>query len=184
MSGAPKIDFETIYTLYYHKLKRYAQNYVLDGNDAENIVHDIFTDLWERWDDFSSHTNLFAYLYLSTKNRCLNHLKRATVSRKVQDKLTTLYRAELELNRQVLEGDEMRVDSLEDVEQALADAVSRLPERCRQIFVMSRFEGKKHADIASELNITVNTVETQMGVAYRKLRGLLKNFHFFLALFF
>ena len=180
MKSENHIDFESIYTLYYSKLKRYVLNYVLDENDAEDIVHDIFTELWEKREGFSSHGNIFAYLYLATKNRCLNFLKRKNLLKGVKEQITT----QLKLNQATLEWDDTAVYSTEDVEQAIEHALEKLPERCRRIFVMSRFEGKKHQDIARELNITVNTVETQMGVAYKKLRVELKRFQFLLILFF
>lgn len=178
------IDFESLYELYYSKLKRYVQNYVLDQNDAENIVHDIFTELWERRNGLASHSNIFAWLYLATKNRCLNFLKRKNLSKHIADNIAAQHNAELRLNLQALEWDEVTVYSAEDVEEAINRALEKLPERCRQIFVMSRFEGKKHRQIAEELNITVNTVETQMGLAYKKLRIELRKFQLLLTLFF
>jgi len=58
----------------------------------------------------------------------------------------------------------------------LNEALSALPERCRQIFVMSKLEGRKQYEIARTLGISVNTVESQMAIAYRKLRAVLKNY--------
>jgi len=63
-----------------------------------------------------------------------------------------------------------------DIEDILNKAIDSLPEKCRQIFIKSRIEGKKQKEIAAELNVSVNTVETQMGIAYKKLREELKEY--------
>jgi RNA polymerase sigma-70 factor (ECF subfamily) len=64
----------------------------------------------------------------------------------------------------------------EEIEQILMTAINKLPERCRQVFLKSRIEGKKNREIANELNLTVSTVENQMTIALRKLRVELKDY--------
>ena len=64
----------------------------------------------------------------------------------------------------------------DDVEQLLSKVIDSLPERCREIFLKSKIEGKKQKEIAEEMNISINTVETQMGIAYKKLRNELKDY--------
>lgn len=81
---------------------------------------------------------------------------------------------------------QMKFDSLEifdhnmfnekDIETILNNAILSLPERCREIFIKSKIEGKKQKEVALELNISVNTVETQIGIAYKKLREELKDY--------
>ena len=70
------------------------------------------------------------------------------------------------------------LDILEEksIEQILSKAIDALPEKCREIFIKNKIEGKKQKEIAMELNISVNTVETQMGIAYKKLKTELKNY--------
>lgn len=63
-----------------------------------------------------------------------------------------------------------------DVEQMLSKAMNSLPGKCREIFLKSKIEGKKQKEIAEEMNISINTVETQMGIAYKKLRSELKDY--------
>jgi RNA polymerase sigma-70 factor (ECF subfamily) len=81
----------------------------------------------------------------------------------------------------------MRFDSLQifdndvveantSVEEIITKAIDALPEKCREIFVKSRLEGKKQKEIAEEMNISINTIETQMGIAYKKLKAKLKNY--------
>ena len=73
----------------------------------------------------------------------------------------------------------------ENIEQVLSKAIDSLPEKCREIFIKNKIEGKKQKDIAAELNISVNTVESQMGIAYKKLKSELKDyFPLFIFLFY
>ena len=64
----------------------------------------------------------------------------------------------------------------ESIEQILSKAIDALPEKCREIFIKNKIEGKKQKEIAAELNISINTVETQMGIAYKKLKTELKDY--------
>ena len=70
-----KSEFEKIYLSYYSRMKRFAQEYVIREEDAENIVQDLFLDLWEQNIELLSHSNLFAYLFTSVKNRCIDFLR-------------------------------------------------------------------------------------------------------------
>ncbi|MBK5722708.1 RNA polymerase sigma-70 factor [Dysgonomonas sp. Marseille-P4677] len=166
--------FEDIYTQYFAKMKRFAKEYVLRDEDAENIVHDAFTYLWENWEFLSQHANLFAFLFLSVKNRSLDFLRRRIVNQKAMDKISEEYILNLKINCNALESFEQEY-SQEDIENIIRQALDSLPEKCRDIFIKSKIEGKKQKDIATELNISLNTVESQMAIAYKKLRKELKN---------
>lgn len=170
------IHFKNIYTEYYPKLKRFAQEYVLAEEDAENIVHDVFTDLWERWNEISSHNKLLALLFLSVKNRCIDFLRRKTISRKVEDKIQEEYQLTLQANLNALVCFNEELSSEERIQFLIKKAIDSLPDKCREIFLMNKLEGKKQKDIAEELNISIKTVEAQMGIAYKKLRKELKDY--------
>jgi RNA polymerase sigma-70 factor (ECF subfamily) len=77
---------------------------------------------------------------------------------------------------QSLEALDEQIISDTNIETIIDNAIQSLPERCRQIFVMNKIEGKKQKIIAEELNISLNTVENQMAIAYRKLREILKDY--------
>lgn len=168
------IDFENIYVSYYSKMKRFAKEYVLLDEDAENIVQDIFTDLWERWDTYSSHINLFAFLFLSTKNRCIDFLRRKAVAQKVESDVAEEYFLTLRMNFHSLEAFNQNLFTQNDIETIINKALDTLPEKCREIFIKNKIEGKKQKEIAEELNISINTIESQMTIAYKKLRKELK----------
>lgn len=165
-------DFENVYISHFSKMKRFAKEYVLSEEDAANIVQDVFTDLWERWNVMSSHNNLFAYLFISVKSRCIDFLRRETISRKAEDELLIIYQS----NYDILDGMNYSLFSENDIESLLHKALETLPERCREIFIKNKIEGQKQKNIAKELNISLNTVENQMAIAYKKLRIELKDF--------
>lgn len=169
------MDFETIYFSYFQKMKRFAMEYVVSEADAENIAQDVFTELWEKRDMLSTHTNLIAFLFTSIRNRSLNHLRHKMVEQEATLKLQEEYRLTLGLNFESLESFGDAVFSEREIEKMISNALDSLPDKCREIFIMSKIEGRKQKDIASELNISLSTVETQIGIAYRKLRIALKD---------
>jgi len=168
--------FEKVYILHHSRLKRFAQEYLLIEEDAENVVHDVFTDLWEHWDTFSSHNNLLAFLFLSIKNKCIDLLRKRVVATKAGNKITEEYFLTLRSNLQSLEAFHQDISSESDIEQQIAKAIQSLPEKCREIFIKSKIEGKKQKEIAEELNISIKTVEAQISIAYKKLRVELKDY--------
>jgi len=176
MSVDNDVYFEKVYVLHYSRLKRFAKEYVLVEEDAENIVHDVFTELWERWDTFSSHNNLLAFLFLSIKNKCIDLLRRKVISHKAENKIMEEYVLTLRTNLQSLDVFNQDVMNEEDIELQITRAINSLPEKCREIFVKNKIEGKKQREISEELNISIKTVEAQISIAYKKLRTELKDY--------
>lgn len=80
------------------------------------------------------------------------------------------------MNLNSLEAFDQNLFSEQDIEQIITKALNTLSPKCKEIFIMSKIEGKKQKQIAAELNISINTVETQIGIAYKKLRVELKNY--------
>lgn len=162
-----KDNFDKIYVLYYSRMHRFAREYVLSNEDAENIVQDVFLLLWERRNVLDVQISLTSYLFSLVKNKCLDYLRHQVVAEE--------YKKELSLKLSALELLNYTLSSEEDVERIVTDAVNKLPERCKLIFLKSRIEGKKYKEIAEELDISVNTVENQMSIALKKLRLELKD---------
>ena len=98
-----KIVFEEIYISHYSRMKFFAQEYVILEEDAENIVQDVFMELWENSVLLSSHTNIFSFLFTSVKNRCIDFLRRKTVLQKVKEKIHSEEMHILELKLHSLE---------------------------------------------------------------------------------
>lgn len=170
------ITFEDIYLSYFSKMKYFAKEYVISDEDAENIVQDVFMELWEKKEMVTMHLNLIAYLFTTIKNKCLNHLRHKTVVQETTNQLQEEYSITLQMNLDSLEAFDQNLFTEQDVEKVISKAINSLSEKCREIFIMSKIEGKKQKQIATELNISINTVETQMGIAYKKLRIELKDY--------
>ena len=168
--------FEDIYLSYFSKMKYFAKEYVISEEDAENIVQDVFVELWENKEMLNMHMNLIAYLFTTIKNKCLNHLRHKLVVQETASKLQEEYTISLRMNLDSLEAFDNNLFSDQDLEKIISRALDTLSEKCRTIFIMSKIEGKKQKEIAQELNISINTIETQMGIAYKKLRIELKDY--------
>ncbi|WP_281815105.1 RNA polymerase sigma-70 factor [Parabacteroides goldsteinii] len=170
------MDFEQLYITWYSRLKFFAREYVLSDADAENIVQDIFTDLYEKREVLEIPVNMVAYLFTATKNRCINHIHRKILEQETSQWMQDEYSLILRMKFNSLEAFDLEFASDNEIESRLEKALQSLPERCREIFIMNKFEGIKQKDIAKLLNISVNTVENQMAVAYKKLREELKDY--------
>lgn len=170
------IRFKNIYISCYAKMKRFACRYVLFEEDAENIVHDVFLELLEKEDILSSHMNLLAFLFIAVKNKCIDHLRNQSIKQRTSEELKEEHAIALQMSLDSLEAFDLNLFSENNIETILQNAINSLPEKCREIFILSKIEGEKQKEIAQKLNISINTVETQMGVAYKKLREELKNY--------
>lgn len=168
--------FENVYLSYFSKLKRFALEYVIYEEDAENIVQDLFTDLWRRKEIITEHTNLISLLFISAKNRCLNYLRHDAIKKKHLDKFREEHLVMLRMNLESLEAFDEQVFSEPDIDSLVQRAIDTLPGRCRRIFYMSKIEGKKQKEIAEELHISISTIDSQMQIAYRKLKEELKDY--------
>jgi len=174
-SGSCGIDFSDIYLTYYSKLIRFAKEYVLVNEEAENIVQDVFLRLWERQDNNYLIENMNAYLFRLVKNKCLDHLRHKISAEKCNRRVQDSFEIEMNLKIQSLDRFDDSYLLENKIEEILSDAINGLPPKCREIFLSSRIEGLKYREISERFNISVNTVENQMSIALKKLRIKLKD---------
>jgi len=172
------INFEELYILWYSRVKAFALEYVRHEADAENIVQDVFADLYEKRNLIQEDKNVTAYVYTSIKNKCLQFLKEKQKTRYFIDDLSKKERLACELNVSILSEIKLDFESETELEQALNQAIDHLPPQCRKIFTLNKFEHVKRKDIARQLNLSINTIETQMALAYKKIKKELKLQHF------
>ena len=165
------MSFSELYLMYYPKLVRFAKEFVVLEEDAENITQDVFTDLWERRDAIDHIENVNAYLFRLVRNRCLDYLKHKVFEQKYAANVQASFEIELNLKLQSLDRfDVSDISEGNETERLVRDAINSLPKRCRDIFLLSRMKGLKYREISEKLGISVNTVECQMGIALKKLR--------------
>lgn len=170
------MTFKEFYILWYSRMKFFACEYVISEDDAEDIVQDIFLELYAKYDSLANRVNLVAYLFTSIKNRCIDHLRRRIIE---QESLSHIHEENLLTLRMKFNSLEILEDELfmeNDIEELINRALNTLPERCREILVKHKLEGMKQKEIAEELNISLKTVENQLTIAYKKMREELKHF--------
>ncbi len=170
------IDFSEIYLKYYCKLMRFAAEFVAFEEDAKDIIQDVFVNLWERKDSFTYIQNVNAYVFRLTRNKCIDYLKHRIIQDKYVANIQSAYEQELYLKLQSLEEFDVNIVFGENLDKIIARAINSLPGRCREIFLLSRYEGLKYKEISGRLNLSINTIETQMSIALRKLRRELKSY--------
>ena len=156
--------FNKAFDLYYSRLCFFTDKFLHDFDLSRSVVQQVFVDMWIKRDKLQV-TSLQSYLFQSVRNASLDILKRRKAESKYLSTLETEDSAPL-------------ADWMEEAELAdrINKAIQKLPEKCREIFVMCRFEEMKYAEIAARLNISVKTVEMQIGIALKKLRKELSDY--------
>ena len=136
------MSFSELYLMYYPKLVRFAKEFVVLEEDAENITQDVFTDLWERRDAIDHIENVNAYLFRLVRNRCLDYLKHKVFEQKYAENVQASFEIELNLKLQSLDRfDVSDISEGNETERLVRDAINSLPKRCRDIFLLSRMKG-------------------------------------------
>lgn len=154
--------FEQVFKQYYKNLHAYAFTMLKDNDQAEEMVQQVFFKLWDRSENLNLTGSIQAYLYKAVYHECLNYIKHQKV--RSDHQLRVAYSLKNQSDNAA-----KKVISKE-LEARLRSALNELPEQCRTIFQMSRFEELKYKEIADRLNISIKTVENQMGKALKILR--------------
>ncbi len=163
-----EMAFEGLFKSFFAELTIYATRFVEDRENAEEIVQDIFFNLWNNRLKLNINTSIKAYLYTTVRNTCLNLIKHKKVESKYREYFS----------RQLHE-DELQPEDWMDgneLQEKITATIEKLPPERKKVFVMSRFDNLKYKEIAEKLDISVKTVENQMGKALKFLREELKEF--------
>lgn len=161
--------FEQLFKTYFKSLHSYAFTILNSEAVAEEMVQQVFYKLWERKEQLDVHTSVKAYLYRSVHNESLNYLKHLSIKSKHQ----THAMQQQQNNYEHSAGEKL---AGRELEQQIRQALNDLPEQCRTIFQLSRYEELKYREIADQLGLSIKTVEAQMGKALRVLRLKLADF--------
>lgn len=153
--------FERVYKTHFKPLYAYAKTMVSDGDTAEEIVQQVFFKLWEKRDILHIQETVKGYLYRSVYNDSMNHLKHLKVREAHREHL---------IHQPPIGSSALQELETRELEKRFATALSRLPEKCRTVFQLCRFEDLKYKDVAEQLNLPLKTVENEMGKALRLLR--------------
>lgn len=150
--------YKYLYDQHYQILCHVAAQYVNDDFLAETIVGDVIFHIWEIRETLEITTSIRSYLMTSVRNRCLDYLKSQYNQKEVA--MSSAGLQDFPVLNYIKGGDYPLGRLLEqELESEIMKAIARLPEECRKVFRLSRFEEKKYDEIASELGISVNTVK-------------------------
>lgn len=164
--------FETLFHRYHALLVNIAAGYLGRVEDAEEIVQDLFLQLWHNRQQLAIRGNAKYYLAVSVKNRCLNELKKH--HRTLRTRLDSVtfdpgFREEIKMESR-------------EAQVAIEQAIAALPEQCRLVFHLSRKEEMSYREISEVLSISVKTVENHMGRALKTVRTLLQQYFEYLSI--
>jgi RNA polymerase sigma-70 factor, ECF subfamily len=164
-----------LYQKYYVGLCTYANRFTRNKILSEEIVQQTFFKLWEKRESLQINESIVAYLFQTVRNNYLNHLKHQQIVNRYSEAFSqSLHETEEYLAISQETG--LSIYIAQELEHKINAAIENLPEQCREIFKMSRFDGLKHIEIADKKGITLNTVQKQISIALTKLKTELNDY--------
>lgn len=160
--------FEKIFKDDYNRVVGFCQQFIGDKDKAKSLAQEAFLKLWLNRGKVETVNGIRSFLYTSAKTDCLNYLRHKKVINNYEDHQLQL--KEGQINGEILESFDFNQLEFAELETLINQSISELPEKCRQVFSMSRLEGKKNSEIASELDISVKSVEANVTRALKVLR--------------
>ncbi|HEY8929658.1 MAG TPA: RNA polymerase sigma-70 factor [Mucilaginibacter sp.] len=174
INSGTEAGFEYLFKTHFRELHAYAFSLLKDWDTAEEIVQAMFLKLWEKNEWANINASVKSYLYKCVYHDSLNFMRREKIHLRYQTLTAHSLKNETD--------DASNKLKLSQAEHHLNIALNKLPEKCRAIFHLSRFEQLKYHEIASQLEISIKTVETHMVKALRILRKEMHEFLPFIAL--
>ena len=162
-----RMAFNLLYDKFWEELFYYAFNVLNDRSLAEDVLHDVFTNLWVKRESLEI-SSLKSYLLVAVRNKSISQLSKVTftaIDEVIIDGLSSAPDGENQLNE-------------EDLRAVIESAAASLPERCKEIFLMSRFKELSNSEIAEYYNISVRTVENQISLALKHIRRSVRDVGF------
>jgi RNA polymerase sigma-70 factor (family 1) len=160
--------FELVFKKFYANLCAYANQVLYDRDMAEEIVQELFFQIWQKREALMVEASLKSYLYRAVHNSCLNHIK--------HNKIKTAYQQYAkDQNSNITFGQQEAMEA-EEFKVLVRKTIAKLPPGRKKIFMMIRYEQRRYKEVADLLGISVKTVENQMGKAMQFLRTELKSY--------
>lgn len=159
--------YELLFKAYYQALCNFANSYLNNMSESEDLVQEVFVKIWDKRHDIDITSSIKSYLYQAVKNSCFNQLKHQKVQNKHKEHVFHQSDSSIDFNSQI---------ETKQLSLLIEEAIKEMPKKRREIFYLSRRESLKYKEIAEKLNISVKTVETQMGLALKHLRIQLKSY--------
>jgi len=165
-------SFEKIFRFYSPRLRKYALHFLQDEEEANDLIQDVFIQLWTQKESLDSEKNLESFLFTLLKNKCLNSLKKSVVEEKYIQRQTYL---ETEKLYHISFNTQQEFANMEDLlKKELNRAMNAMPERCRTAFHLRWFEGKKQREIADIMGISMTMVNKHLTKGIEIARDFIK----------
>lgn len=165
--------FQRAYSDNLQKVIFFAQSYVNDMSEAQNIAQDVFANFWKNIENVNRETYP-SYLFASTKNLCLNHLRKKKNATKYNG--ITIAEKTADLNRIALEGDNSIKAFESEVQEIINSGLCKMKPKVRRTFMMSRIKGLKNREISEIEGISESTVEARISSALLLMRKMLEDY--------
>ncbi|MEL7589133.1 MAG: RNA polymerase sigma-70 factor [Prolixibacteraceae bacterium] len=169
-----ELAFEKIFKANHSRIVGFCNQFISEQDKAKSLAQDVFLNLWLNREKIKTVNGIRAFLYTFAKSGCLNYLRHRKVISRYQD--LYLQNTEETLNREILESFDFNALEFSELEGLIQQAIDNLPEKCRQVFVMSRVDGKMNKRISEELNISVKAVEANITRALKALHSALSEY--------
>ena len=150
---------ESLFRKYFNALCVFARQYVYDNDKVKDIVHDVFINIWEKGELYEADALVKGYLFTSVKNRCFNYLRDNKKFNKEGDEAFNYDGAQ-----------HHNPTEFKELEAIIKEEIGKLPDKCKEVFILSRYEELKYAEIADRLDISIKTVEAHVSKALKILR--------------
>lgn len=169
-----ELAFEKIFKSNHDQIVGFCHQFISDRDKAKSLTQEVFLNLWLNREKIETLNGIRSFLYTYAKSSCLNYIRHRKVIFKYENK--QLQEKEEEINREVLESFDFNSLEFSELEELIQTAITDLPEKCRQVFILSRFDGKMNRQISVELNISVKAVEANMTRALKTLKSRLSEY--------
>ena len=169
LQGGNEKVFEQIVREYWPRMFKFALIYTQNNETSQELVQDTFLVLWNNRAILKDNTNLITYLMVVLRNKCLNLLEQTRIRQLYIEEIDdeTIYQR---ANLYVLQDEASQIVESEDLHKAIERALSKLPDKTREIFMLSRYDGLKNQQIAETKNISQKTVEYHISKALQILK--------------
>ncbi len=160
---------ELLFSIYFPRLNDFSRNVVKDDGISQDIVQEVFVKVWEKKAEIES-LNIEAYLFRLVRNRCIDYIKHLKVVNNRLQKIHIASKYE-ELYRIDFVGNEPYVLIEQELKMKIEKTIQDLPDRCREVFMLSRINGLKNKEIAEKLDINIKNVERHLNRALQSFRA-------------
>lgn len=172
-------NYEWVFNHYYKDIVYFINSYLYSIEDSQELAQDVFVSIWENREKINT-IQLKSYIYTIAKHKSINFLKKRISANKYANEI----RSYDELSLCSLQSDSVDSIFVKEIQESIDNAVESLPEKCKEVFLLSRKEGLKYSEIADKLNISPKTVENHMAKAIRNIRLLMEEHAYIFFIFF